>query len=170
MRDSAWEKWYTILNTVVPYHIIWDDLIYWYALLCSSTIYYAILEWPGNEGQRLANSRHKTQEGTGSVRFVSVPDFSKIPRFGSVRQIVVPGSTRFGLHFSDANPRYDTVISWCPPVRVPFSCDSPAHTVHFVPQSRDLAYTSVYQHALTMGPAHCDPAINIASRNSTILR
>ena len=28
---------------------------------------------------------HQTQEGTGSVRFVSVPDFSKTHRFGSVR-------------------------------------------------------------------------------------
>ena len=27
---------------------------------------------------------HRCQEGTGSVRFVSVPDFSKIHRFGSV--------------------------------------------------------------------------------------
>ena len=32
------------------------------------------------------------QEGAGSVRFVSVPDFSKINRFGSVRF----GSVRFG--------------------------------------------------------------------------
>ena len=51
------------------------------------------------------------QEGTGSVRFVSVPDFSKINRFGSVRfgKLFVPvrrgsacvfrtrrGSVRFG--------------------------------------------------------------------------
>ena len=37
------------------------------------------------------------QEGTGSVRFVSVPDFSKSHRFGSVRNIDFPCSTRFGL-------------------------------------------------------------------------
>ena len=50
------------------------------------------------------------QEGTGSVRFVSVPDFSKINRFGSVRfGNYFPGSTRFGLRFSDA--------SWLGPVR-----------------------------------------------------
>ena len=52
------------------------------------------------------------QEGTGSVRFVSVPDFSKIHRFGSVRfgsENIFPGSTRFGLRFSDA--------SWLGPVR-----------------------------------------------------
>ena len=44
------------------------------------------------------------QEGTGSVRFVSVPDFSEIHRFGSVRfgTIIFPGSMRFGLRFSDA--------------------------------------------------------------------
>ena len=49
------------------------------------------------------------QEGAGSVRFVSVPDFSKIVRFGSVWKLYFPGSTRFGLRFSDA--------SWLGPVR-----------------------------------------------------
>ena len=49
------------------------------------------------------------QEGTGSVRFVSVPDCSKINRFGSVRKLICPGSTLFGLRFSDA--------SWLGPVR-----------------------------------------------------
>ena len=55
------------------------------------------------------------QEGTGSVRFVSVPDFSSnisrfvSVRFGSVRKIMFSGSTRFGLRFSDA--------SWLDPVR-----------------------------------------------------
>ena len=46
------------------------------------------------------------QEGTGSVRFVSVPFFlffeNSSVRFGSVRTISFPGSTRFGLLFSDA--------------------------------------------------------------------
>ena len=39
------------------------------------------------------------------VRFASVPDFSKINRFGSVRfgNFKFPGSTPFGLHFSDAS-------------------------------------------------------------------
>ena len=49
------------------------------------------------------------QEGDGSVRFVSVPDFSKINRFGSVRKCIFPGSTRFGLRFSDT--------PWLGPVR-----------------------------------------------------
>ena len=54
------------------------------------------------------------QSGTGSVRFVLVPDFSKINRFGSVRfgsvrKLFFPGSTRFGLRFSDA--------AWLGPVR-----------------------------------------------------
>ena len=44
-----------------------------------------------------------------SVRFVSVPDFSTILWFGSVRQIAFPGSTQFGLRFSDA--------AWLGPVR-----------------------------------------------------
>ena len=49
-------------------------------------------------------------EGTGLVRFVSVPDFSsRINRFGSVRTKTIPGSTRFGLRFSDA--------SWLGPIR-----------------------------------------------------
>ena len=34
------------------------------------------------------NVNVKVREGTGSVRFVSVPDFSKIDRFGSVRNYV----------------------------------------------------------------------------------
>ena len=39
------------------------------------------------------------------VRFVSVPDLFEISsvRFGSVRQIVFPGSTRIGLRFADAS-------------------------------------------------------------------
>ena len=41
------------------------------------------------------------QEVTGSVRFVSVPDFSTI--IGSDRKMSFPGSTRFGLRFSDAS-------------------------------------------------------------------
>ena len=48
-------------------------------------------------------ARSLVQEGTGSVRFVSVPDKSKIHRFGSVRKVTFPGSTRFGLRFSDFN-------------------------------------------------------------------
>ena len=51
------------------------------------------------------------QEGTSSVRFVLLPDFSKqltgSVRFGSEK--LFPGSTRFGLLFSDA--------SWLGPVR-----------------------------------------------------
>ena len=51
------------------------------------------------------------QEGAGSVRFVSVPDFSKFiglvrfgsVRLGSVRTIWFPGSTRAGLRFSDTS-------------------------------------------------------------------
>ena len=44
------------------------------------------------------------QEGTGSVRFVSVLDFSKIHRFGSVRF----GSVRFGsVRFGKTNSRFD---------------------------------------------------------------
>ena len=55
-------------------------------------------------------ARHSSfQEGTGSVRFVSVPDFSTIHRLGSVRTIICSGSTRFGPRFSDA--------SWVGPVR-----------------------------------------------------
>ena len=49
------------------------------------------------------------QERTSSVRFVSVPDFSKINWFGSVRKIRFPGSKLFGLRFSD--------VSWLGPVR-----------------------------------------------------
>ena len=52
------------------------------------------------------------QAGAGSVRFVSVPDFFKNDRFGSVRfgsENQIPGSTRFGLRFSD--------VSWLGPVR-----------------------------------------------------
>ena len=51
------------------------------------------------------------QEGAGSARFVSVPDFfnNSSVRFGSVRTIIFPGSTRFGLRLSDA--------SWLGPVR-----------------------------------------------------
>ena len=49
------------------------------------------------------------QEGTGSVRFVSVPDLSQINRFGLVRKIRFPGLTRFGLRFSGP--------SWRGPVR-----------------------------------------------------
>ena len=51
---------------------------------------------------RCASFPLKVQEGTGSLRFVSVLDFfSKINRFwaGSVRKNVFPGSTRFGLLF-----------------------------------------------------------------------
>ena len=43
------------------------------------------------------------QEGTGSVRFVSVPDsfrtFIGLVRFGSLRKFTFPGSTRFALRF-----------------------------------------------------------------------
>ena len=46
---------------------------------------------------------HIYQGGAGSVRFVSVPPFSKIHRFGSVRKFAFPGSTRFGLLFLDAS-------------------------------------------------------------------
>ena len=49
------------------------------------------------------------QEGTGSAQFVSVPDFSKVYRFGSVRTNNFPGSKGFGLRFSDT--------SWLGPVR-----------------------------------------------------
>ena len=52
-------------------------------------------------GKGAQKSSPRTQEGIGSVRFVSVPDFSK-NRFGSVREIKFPGSMRFGLCFSDA--------------------------------------------------------------------
>ena len=53
---------------------------------------------------------HLCQEGTGSVRFVAVPDFEDSSvRFGSVRNDMCPGSTRFGLRCSDA--------SWLGPVR-----------------------------------------------------
>ena len=51
---------------------------------------------------RCASFPLEVQEGTGSLRFVSVLDFfSKINRFwaGSVRKNVFPGSTRFGLLF-----------------------------------------------------------------------
>ena len=59
------------------------------------------------------------QEGTGSVRFVSVPDFSsKINRFGSVRKIEFTGSTRFGLRFSDA------IVAWSGSVRFVSASDS----------------------------------------------
>ena len=34
------------------------------------------------------------REGAFSVRFVSVPDFSKIPRFGSARKMIFPGRGR----------------------------------------------------------------------------
>ena len=43
------------------------------------------------------------------VRSISVPEFSKIQRVGSVRKNKFPGSTRFGLRFSDA--------SWLHPIR-----------------------------------------------------
>ena len=43
------------------------------------------------------------QKGTGLVQFVSLPDFSTIHRFGSVRMIICPVSTRFGLRFSGAS-------------------------------------------------------------------
>ena len=43
------------------------------------------------------------REGTGSVRFVSVPDFSNTYRFGSVRKNNILGSTRFGLRFWDSS-------------------------------------------------------------------
>ena len=45
------------------------------------------------------------QEGTRSVRFVSVPDFfgNSSVRFGSVWKIEFPGSTWFGLRSSDAS-------------------------------------------------------------------
>ena len=52
------------------------------------------------------------QEGACSIRFVSVPCFSRINRFGSVRfgsETLCSGSTQFGLLFSDA--------SWLGPVR-----------------------------------------------------
>ena len=55
------------------------------------------------------STSHTFREGTGSVRFVSVPDFSKSHRFGSVRKNSFLGSTRVGLRFSDA--------SWLGPVR-----------------------------------------------------
>ena len=58
------------------------------------------------EGER---GQFSYQEGTGSVRFVSVPDFSNIDRFGSVRKLIYTGSTRFVLHLSDA--------SWLGPLR-----------------------------------------------------
>ena len=41
-------------------------------------------------------ARWPDQEGAGSVRFVSVPDFEKIERFGSVRPV------RFGYLFLPA--------------------------------------------------------------------
>ena len=41
----------------------------------------AHVSWPRAATAGLGNS----QEGAGSVRFVQVPDFSKIHRFGSVR-------------------------------------------------------------------------------------
>ena len=59
------------------------------------------------------------QEGTGSVRFVSVPDSSTIHRLGSVRERMFPGSMRFGRRFSDA--------TWLGPVRFgSFLCPVPA--------------------------------------------
>ena len=49
------------------------------------------------------------QEGTGSIRFGSGLFEHLSVRFGSVRTNMFPGSTRFGLRFSDA--------SWLRPVR-----------------------------------------------------
>ena len=47
------------------------------------------------------------QEGTGSVRFVPVPDFLNMHRFGSVRfgNLNVPVQRGFGPRFSDARPK-----------------------------------------------------------------
>ena len=42
---------------------------------------------PQEQVLRPVGVRHLYQEGTGSVRFVSVLDFSKVHRFGSVRFI-----------------------------------------------------------------------------------
>ena len=47
--------------------------------------------------------RSEIRKGTGSVRFVSVPDISTINQFDSVRKTNCPGSTRFGLCVSDAS-------------------------------------------------------------------
>ena len=67
-------------------------------------------------------------EGTGSVRFVSVPDFSKINRSGSVRFHVrfrpVPelnGSVRFG-RFGSVSSSF--LCHWCRQVRArePVAC------------------------------------------------
>ena len=57
--------------------------------------------------------RFPDQEGTGSVRFVSVPDFSKIVRFGSVRfgNLVFPvrRGSACGFQTRRGSVRFDSV-------------------------------------------------------------
>ena len=107
---------------------------------------------------------HSTQEGAGSVRFVSVPDFSKINRFGSVRfgKISFPARRCSACVFGRVVARSGSVLFLIPrPVPAgsrikPFGSVRPirfgsADSVRFLVSSCNCSYDTAVSAALCSG-------------------